>query len=125
MGTAPGAKLPARRGHERRGITELKHACPNCGFSFVREEGYRVGAMTVILALIIVFFATWFVGGMLLTCPDAPWNVLLIGGLILNGLVPFLLYGWSKTIWLGLDMAFNPARAEEFLPTEGGASAAE
>ncbi len=96
------------------GIAELKEACPTCGFSFVREEGYWVGAMTVIMALILLIFGTWFVGGMLITWPDVPWTLLLIGGLALNGLVPILLYGWSKTIWVGLDMAFNPARAEEF-----------
>lgn len=96
------------------GIAELKDACPTCGFSFVREEGYWVGAMTVIMALILIVFGAWFVGGMLLTWPDVPWTLLLIGGLVLNGLIPILLYGWSKAMWVGLDLAFNPARAEEF-----------
>lgn len=96
------------------GIAELEDACPTCGFSFVREEGYWVGAMTVIMALILLVFGAWFVGGMLITWPDVPWTPLLIGGLVLNGLIPVLLYGWSKTIWVGLDLTFNPARAEEF-----------
>ena len=96
------------------GIAELKDACPACGFSFVREEGYWVGAMTVIMALVLIIFGAWFVGGMLLTWPDVPWTGLLIGGLVLNGIVPFVLYGWSKAIWVGLDLAFSPARAEEF-----------
>ena len=95
-------------------VNELKDACPSCGFSFVREEGYWVGAMTVIMAVILVVFGAWFVGGMLLTWPDVPWTLLMIGGLVLNGLVPFTLYGWSKAIWVGLDLAFTPARAEEF-----------
>lgn len=98
------------------GFTELKPACPSCGFSFVREEGYWVGAMTVIMAIVLIVFGVWFVGGMLITWPDVPWTGLLIGGILLNGIVPFVLYGWSKTIWLGLDMAFNPARADEFRP---------
>lgn len=104
-----------------RSVNELKDACPTCGFSFVREEGYWVGAMTVIMALILIFFGAWFIGGMLLTWPDVPWTMLLIGGLVLNGIVPFALYGWSKSIWVGLDLAFTPARAEEF---GGGSSAA-
>lgn len=95
------------------GLDELQEACPTCGFSFVREEGYWVGAMIVIFGVVIVIFAVWFVGGMLVTWPDVPWTVLLIGGLVLNGLVPFVLYGWSKAVWVGLDLAFNPARAEE------------
>jgi uncharacterized protein (DUF983 family) len=98
------------------GIAELQEACPSCRFSFVREEGYWLGAMIVIMALVLVSFGTWFVGGMLLTWPDVPWTALLIGGLIINGVIPFVLYGWSKAIWVGLDVTFNPARAEEFLP---------
>jgi uncharacterized protein (DUF983 family) len=96
------------------GIADLRDACPTCRFSFVREEGYWVGAMTVIMALILLCFGTFFVGGMLVTWPDVPWTGLLIGGLIINGLIPILLYGWSKAIWVGLDLTFNPARAEEF-----------
>lgn len=96
-------------------ITELVPVCPTCGFSFVREEGYWVGAMTVIMAIVLVVFGAWFVGGMIATWPDVPWTGLLVGGIVVNTLVPFLLYGWAKTIWVGLDLAFNPARAEEFL----------
>jgi uncharacterized protein (DUF983 family) len=105
-----------------KGIADLEDACPSCGFSFVREEGYWVGAMTVIMALVLVVFGTWFVGGLLLTWPDVPWTGLLVGGILLNGLVPFVLYGWSKTIWLGLDLTFNPARAEEFVDRESDPS---
>lgn len=96
------------------GIAELKDACPNCGFSFVREEGYWVGAMTVLMALVLVGFGLWFVGGLLLTWPDVPWNWLLWGGLAINGLISLLLYGWSKAIWVGLHMVFDPAKADEF-----------
>jgi hypothetical protein len=80
----------------------------------VREEGYWVGAMVVIFAVVIVVFASWFIGGLLLTWPDVPWTALLVGGLVLNVLVPFLLYGWSKAVWVGLDLTFFPARGEEF-----------
>ena len=106
-----------------RSVTELREACPGCGLSFVREEGYWVGAMTVIMAIVLVAFGVFFVGGMLLTWPDVPWTGLLIGGILINAVVPFALYGWSKTIWLGLDFAFNPAHAAEFVdrdePDEG------
>lgn len=97
-----------------RSVAELEDACPACRFSFVREEGYWLGAMVVIMALVLVLFGTWFVGGMLLTWPDVPWRGLLIGGIVINALVPLVLYGWSKTIWVGIDLTFNPARAEEF-----------
>ena len=124
-GAAPSRVTPLVRGLAGRcpscggrgvfaSLNELREACPTCRYSFVREEGYWLGAMIVIMALVLVVFGTWFVGGMLLTWPDVPWTGLLIGGILLNGLVPLVLYGWSKTIWVGLDLAFNPARAEEF-----------
>lgn len=99
-----------------RSLAELTDTCPTCGFSFVREDGYWVGAMTVIMALILLVFGAWFVGGMLLTWPEVPWTGLLIGGIAINGLIPLVLYGWSKTIWVGLDLTFNPARADELRP---------
>lgn len=97
-----------------RSITELEDRCPTCGLSFLREDGYWVGAMTVIMALVLLVFGFFFVGGLLLTWPEVPWNTLLIGGILLNAVVPFALYGWAKTIWMGLDFAFNPAHAQDF-----------
>ena len=101
------------------GLNDLVEACPTCRFSFVREEGYWVGAMIVIMALVLIFFGIWTVGGILVTWPDVPWTPLLVGGIVLNLVVPLALYGWSKTIWVGLDLAFNPARAEEFRLDDG------
>ena len=96
------------------GVNDLKDACPTCGFSFVREEGYWLGAMIVIMALVLIIFGIWTVGGILVTWPDVPWTMLMFVGIGLNVVVPFALYGWSKTIWVGLDMTFNPAQVEEF-----------
>ncbi len=98
------------------GVNDLTDHCPTCRFSFVREEGYWLGAMIVIMALVILIFGTWTVGGLLLTWPDVPWTMLTVVGIGLNIVVPFALYGWSKTIWVGLDITFNPARIEEFAP---------
>lgn len=96
----------------------MRDRCQNCGTAFEREEGYWVGAMIVLMAWVLIIFGTWSVGGMLLLWPDVPWTGLVIGGVILNALVPFTFYAWSKTIWVGLDLTFNPARAEEFVIEE-------
>jgi len=100
-------------------VTELKPACPACGFSFVREEGYWVGAMTVLTALILAMFGAWLTVGIVVTWPDVPWTGLLIGGVVINGLLPLVMYGWSKSIWVGLHLSFDPARADEFRPPSG------
>ena len=107
------------------GVNDLKDHCPNCRFSYVREEGYWLGAMIVIMAVVIIIFGTWTVGGLLLTWPDVPWTMLTVVGIGLNIVVPFALYGWSKTIWVGLDMTFNPATIEEFAPDTDTAAPTE
>jgi uncharacterized protein (DUF983 family) len=90
-----------------KGVMDLTESCPTCGLAFEREEGYWVGAMIVIFALVEVVFGAVFVGGMLLTWPDVPWTGLLITGLVLNGVVPFVGYGWAKAIWLGFDRGLS------------------
>ena len=98
-----------------RGVADLRDACPSCGLDFEREEGYWVGAMIVIFAVVEVVFGAVLVGGILLTWPDVPWTVLLVAGLVLNGVVPFVGYGWAKAIWLGLDRGFSDVDT----PTDG------
>ena len=92
-------------------MPDLKDACPSCGLTFAREEGYWVGAMIVIFALVEIVFGATLLFGILLTWPDVPWTALLITGLVLNGVVPFLGYGWAKAIWLGLDRGFSDVDA--------------
>lgn len=96
-----------------RSLTELHDRCPTCGFGFVREDGYWLGAMAVIFAIVEGVFAIFLVGTIAATWPDVPWTPLLIGGLVLNGVVPFVGYAWAKTIWMGLHYAFSPATPTE------------
>lgn len=69
--------------------------------------------MTIAITAVLVVFAVVFVGGMLLFWPDVPWNVLLVAGLVVNGLIPILGYGWSKAAWVGVDLAIHPPEPHE------------
>jgi uncharacterized protein (DUF983 family) len=90
------------------------HACcPTCGYRFEREEGYWLGAMVIAIAVVQGIFGLVFVGGMVLTWPDVPWNGLLITLVVLNGTLPFLMYPWTKTTWVGLHLAFVPPEPHE------------
>ena len=102
------------------GFFDLADRCPSCGWTFEREEGFWVGAMVVLFAAIEALFAAFLLVGILATWPDVPWTVLLIAGLVLNGTVPFLLYRWSKTTWMGLHSAFVPAELEDDDATRTG-----
>jgi uncharacterized protein (DUF983 family) len=86
----------------------IRSRCPECHVVFEREEGYWLGAMIVAIGVTEALFGIWFVAGMLLTWPDVPWTMLLIGGLVLNATIPVISYPWSKTTWMGLHHAFVP-----------------
>lgn len=92
-----------------RTFFELADECPRCEYSFEREEGYWLGAMIVSIGVVEALFGLVFVGGMLLTWPDVPWNALLIVGLLMNASLPVVLYPWSKTVWMGLHTFFVPS----------------
>lgn len=104
------------------GFWELETTCHGCGWLFEREEGYWVGAMIVLLAAVEAIFGIFLLAGILLTWPDVPWSVLLYSGLVLNGVVPFLLYRWSKTTWMGLHTLFVEAVLEQDRPSLDGSA---
>jgi len=67
----------------------------------------------IIIAFTEVLFALWFGVGLWLTWPDVPWTLLLIGGVLLNLVIPILFYPWSQSVWIGLHYAFVPLDAAE------------
>lgn len=92
-----------------RGIFErfrMVEACPTCRYTFVREDGYWLGAMTVNIAVTEAAFLAVLVGGMILTWPDVPWTALLIVSVATNAIVPLVFHPFSRTIWVALDLGF-------------------
>jgi len=65
-------------------------------------------AIVVNTALVIAIFAVLFVGGVIATWPDIDWRLLLIVALLANGILPFLLFPYSKTLWVALDLRTHP-----------------
>ncbi|HLT97514.1 MAG TPA: DUF983 domain-containing protein [Acidimicrobiia bacterium] len=92
---------------------ELHERCPTCGVKFERESGYWVGAMIVVTTITFATFILVFVGGILLTWPDVPWNWLLIVTLAANLVIPFLAYPRSKTLWMAMEMSWHPLEENE------------
>ncbi len=82
--------------------------CPNCGLVFEREEGYWVMAIVVNTAFVEAIFGVLFIGGLVATWPDINWRFLLAAGLITNGMLPFLFFPFSKTLWVALDLKTHP-----------------
>ncbi|HBY45805.1 MAG TPA: hypothetical protein DEU95_01495 [Chloroflexi bacterium] len=86
--------------------THMVGRCPRCDWSFEHEEGYWVGAMAFNIVLTELIFAVLLVAIVIATWPDIPVWRLILGGVILNIVLPFFLYPISKTIWAAVDLAF-------------------
>ena len=87
--------------------------CPRCAFPFSREEGYWTGALIINIGVAMALFFLLFVGGMVVTWPEVPWTVLLVLTIVAMIAAPLLLYPQSKTVWLWLDLRFNPRKDSE------------
>jgi hypothetical protein len=92
----------------------MRPRCPVCGLKVERgEEGYQVGSYMFNLIAAELVFAAVFVGIVLLTWPSPPWRLLEYGGIALMVVAPFILFPFSKTLFLAFDLLFRPAAPDE------------
>ncbi len=87
--------------------------CPRCGHKFQRGDGFWLGSVMINMAVTFALFLLIFVGGMVATWPDTPWTGLLITTLLINAVLPVLFHPFSRTIWVGLELAFHPLEPAE------------
>jgi uncharacterized protein (DUF983 family) len=96
----------------------VHRCCAACGFRFDRgreeEHEYWLGAFTLNFIVTEVVFAIGLLIVLLLTWPDPPWAMLLIGGGVLMTVTPILFYPCSKALWLAIDLVFRPPQPEDF-----------
>ena len=92
---------------------KMADTCPQCGYSFSREEGYWVGALIVNIAVAEAWFALLFAAVVLATMPDVAWRPLLVVGVVTNTLLPALFYPYSKTLWMAVHLHFVPGARSE------------
>lgn len=78
------------------------------------EEGYHVGAYMFNIVAAELVFALIFLGILLATWPDPPWDLLLYGGAALMVIAPVLFYPFAKTLFLGFDLIFRPPSPDDF-----------
>ncbi len=80
--------------------------CPRCGLKFEREEGYWTGAIAINTIVVGGLFTIVLVVTMILTVPDIPWVTVLIVVVPLMTIGPMIVYPFSKTLWLAVDLGF-------------------
>jgi len=60
-----------------------------------------------------LLWAAVFLTTLAATWPDPPWDLLLWGGGLLMLALPFVLYPFSKTVFLAFDLLFRPVAETE------------
>ena len=83
------------------------------------EGGYWVGSYTINLFVTEAVFIIAFVGGMFLTWPSPPWDLLAYGDVGLMLVFPVFFFPFSKTLFIAIDLTFRPREPGDFdQPTE-------
>lgn len=95
-----------------RAFWELHDKCPTCNLRFEREQGYWIGAVIINTVVTFGLLLTVLVGGMVVTWPDVPWAGLWVEVVVVAGLTPILFQPLSRTVWMAIEMSYNPVETE-------------
>ncbi len=88
--------------------TKMVSECPSCHLTLQqRESGYTLGGLWLNLLFAELVTATIFVGVIILTWPNPPWQRLQYGLPVLALCTPIFFFPFSKTLFLALDLVFR------------------
>src|SRR5688572_26707578 len=88
---------------------KLQVRCPTCGLRTERgEHDYFVGSMMFNFIISGALFIGILLAVLIATWPDVPWNALQYGAPVLIIAVPFLLFPFTKLLWLAFDLMLRP-----------------
>jgi uncharacterized protein (DUF983 family) len=93
---------------------KMNDRCPRCGLRVEREgHDYMAGSVLFNLVLAELIFAIVLVTWLLIAWPNVNWDVLEIAAPLGMAAAPFVLFPFSKLVWLAADLALRPAHASE------------
>jgi len=97
----------------------MNDRCPACGLRVEREgNDYMAGSVMSNLVLAELLFAVALVGYLLVVWPNVNWDMLGIVAPLGMAVAPFVLFPFSKLVWLAADLALRPAHASELVVGE-------
>ncbi len=93
---------------------KMNDRCPVCGLRVEREgHDYMAGSVMFNLVLAELVFAVALVAYLLIGWPNVNWDALEIAAPLGMAAAPFVLFPFSKLVWLAADLALRPAHASE------------
>ena len=92
----------------------LHPRCATCGLRTERgEEDFFLGSMMFNIILSEGLFVVFVIGLIVVRWPDVPWDFLQTWAIGLMVAAPFLVFPWTKTMWLASDILIRPVTEEE------------
>ena len=93
---------------------KMRERCGNCGLAIERgERDYFIGSMMFNLVVSELLFAAAFVTTLVVAWPNVPWDFLQWAAPLAMGIAPFVLFPFSKLVWLGFDILLRPVTPDE------------
>jgi uncharacterized protein (DUF983 family) len=93
----------------------MRPHCEHCRIRFDRgESDYFIGAYLVNLIVVELLVVLGIVIGMIVTWPDVPWRTMKFVLIPVAVLSPLVTYPFSKSIWLAVDLTYQPPRTGDF-----------
>jgi uncharacterized protein (DUF983 family) len=87
--------------------------CRTCGIRWRREEGFELGAVTINTVLTFIVLVAAMTVGFIRTSPDIPILPMILSLVGVATLMPIVIYPFTFTIWLALDLAVHRPDAAE------------
>ncbi len=94
----------------------LRDYCPGCGLKLERDEGFFTGAWALNLVVAELLFVVGLVVWCVVTWPNPPWRTIQIASAVGMVVAPLAFWPHSRTIWLALSLAVEPAEPHETVP---------
>lgn len=108
-----------------RGWFAKDDRCHTCGLQWDRQlVGFELGATSINVIVTLGTILTTLIVGFLVTMPDIPVIPLMAIALVMGSTMPLLVYPFTQTIWLAVDLLMRKPDEDE-LADWALASAAE
>jgi uncharacterized protein (DUF983 family) len=99
--------------HLFRRWTKMAERCPNCGLTFGRFEGQWIGAIGINTIVSFFILMITIVVSFAVTYPDSDTKLLIGIAVGVAVLMPILLFPFSRTFWMAIDISMTPLEPHE------------
>ncbi|MEY2581305.1 MAG: hypothetical protein QOE09_1154 [Ilumatobacteraceae bacterium] len=114
----------SRRTFIRRWLGKYER-CRTCGIRWRREEGFELGAVTLNTVLTFLVLTIGMAVGFIITYPDIPVVPMVLSLVGIAVLMPIIIYPFTFTIWLAIDLAVHPLDDAELAEAAAAVAASQ